>query len=129
MSYVPYKGGTLLVPSGPSGLHLFAILTNKCQNGFHLLVSVTSIKEGKSHDPACVYTSGEHPFITHDSYALYRLAEQKRSEAISSGVEKGYFIPKDDMPTQCLNRICDGIAKSEFVSPWVIEYFAKNGAL
>jgi hypothetical protein len=129
MSYVPYKGGTLLVPSGPSGLHLFTVLTNKCEHGFHLWVSITSIKQGKVYDPACVYVGGEHAFITHGSYALYRLAEQKRAGAISNGVEKGYFIPKDDMQPEHLEKICAGIQTSEFVSPWVIEYFTKNKGL
>lgn len=126
MSYVPYKGGTLLVPSGPAGMHLFTILTNKCEHGFHLMVSVTSVKSGKTYDDACVYAGGEHPFITHPSYVLYRLAEQKRAESICNGVAKGYFIPREDMPPEELEKICAGITKSDFVSPWVIEYYFKN---
>jgi hypothetical protein len=126
MRYVPYKGGTLLVPSGPSGMHLFTILTNKCVNGFHLLVSITTIKEGKTHDTACEYAGGEHPFIVHPSYALYRLAEQKRADAIINGVAKGYFIPKEDMPPEPFEKICAGINISEFISPWAVKYFNTN---
>lgn len=126
MTYVPYKGGTLLVPSGPHGMHLFVILTNKCQYGFHLLVSITSIKAGKSYDDACTFAGGEHPFIDRPSYAYYRLAEQKRSTAIVHGVESGLFVPRDDMPEAQLAAICNGIGESEFISPWAIEYYLAN---
>src|SRR5262245_33850095 len=126
MTYRPYRGGTLLVPSGPTGMHLFVILTNRCTNKFHLLVSITSIKEGKRYDPACTFAGGEHPFITKPAYVFYRLLEQKRSGVLSNGVAKGLFIPKDDMPATPFKAICDGIQVSDFVGPWALEYYANN---
>ena len=127
MTYVPYKGGTLLVPSGPSGMHLFTILTNRCDDGFHLLVSITSIREGIAYDPACVFAGDEHPFTKHPSHVFYRIMEQKRSEALANGVAKGLFIPKEDMPEVPFQNICNGIETSEFIGPWAVEYYRKNG--
>jgi len=126
MTYAPYKGGTLLVPSGPSGMHLFVILTNQCQNGLHLMVSITSIKAGKTYDEACVFAGGEHPFITQPSYVFYRLAEQRRGAHLANGVDKGLFIPREDMPLGALQAICAGIDVSEFIGQWAVEYYHAN---
>lgn len=126
MTYVPYKGGTLLVPSGPSGMHLFVILTNKCQHGSHLWVSLTSVREGKMHDEASVFSGGEHPFIKRQSYVYYRDIGQKRSTAIAFGVASGLLIPREDMGEASLAAICAGIEKSDFVGSWAIEYYLAN---
>ena len=62
MSYVPFKKGTVLIPSG-GVKHLFGIITDKCPDGEHLLVNLTSIRLGIKHDDACEVSIGEHSFV------------------------------------------------------------------
>jgi hypothetical protein len=126
MTYIPYKGGALLVPSGPHGMHLFVIVTNRCQNGFHLLVSLTSIKPDKAYDPACTFNGGEHPFIEKRCYAYYRLAEQRSSASIAKAVSAGLFVPRADLGEPHLSAICAGIETSEFIGKWAVEYYQAN---
>lgn len=57
MTYSPEPQNTLLLPSGtfeaPDRKHLFIIMTKACANGQHLLLSVSSIKQGVRHDATC----------------------------------------------------------------------------
>ena len=126
MNYVPSKRGTLLVPSGPQGMHLFVILTNPCQNGFHLWVSITTIKPNKQYDAACTFSGGEHSFIQNPSYVYYRLAEQRRSNAILNGVNKGLFVPKEDMEQKYFDAICCGLENSDFIGQWAVDFYREN---
>ncbi|WP_269932741.1 hypothetical protein [Aminobacter sp. HY435] len=107
-------------------MHLFVIVTNQCQNGFHLLVSLTSIKPGKAHDPTCTFNGGEHPFIDKPTYVYYRLAEQRSSASIVKAVDAGLFVPRVDMLEGHLAAICSGIEQSEFIGSWAIEYYQEN---
>lgn len=126
MPFVPAKMGALLIPSGPGDrLHLHAILTNPCPDGQHLLASVTSI--GKSfHDPACVLRAGDHPFIEHDSYVLYRRMLRVQSPHLENCVNKGLFVEKDQFHPDVFQRICDGVAASRFAPRGMKNYFSAN---
>ncbi|ESW73309.1 hypothetical protein X771_02230 [Mesorhizobium sp. LSJC277A00] len=91
-----------------------------------MLVSLTSIKPDKAHDPACVFNGGEHPFIDKPCYAYYRLAEQRHSNSIIKAVQAGLFIPRVDMQEPHLSAICAGIETSEFIGQWAVEYYQIN---
>lgn len=128
MTYVPSKMGTLLVPSGPKvdGLHLFVIMTNPCADNQHLLLSITSIRDGKRYDPTCVFNGGEHPFITHPCYVWYRRPEQRTVSNIQKCVAGWLFHVKEDLALNHFQRICEGIEVSDDSAPWMIEYFRAN---
>lgn len=66
MAYVPYKKGTLLIPTGNTK-HLFVIVTDKCAESCHLLVNITSVRDGMEHDKTTIIEAGEHSFIKHRS--------------------------------------------------------------
>lgn len=123
--FMARKKATLLVPSGPTGMHLFVIITNPCPNGFHLLLPISSVKAGIAHDEACVFDGGEHPFVDRKSFVLYRAADQKRQDMIERGVIKGLFIPKVDMPDEPFAAICAGIVRSDFIKPWAVEFYQR----
>jgi len=125
LSYTPARKGTLLFPSGPSD-HLHVIVTNSCENKQHLLLSVTSIKTDMHYDPTCVLAPGDHPFIKHPSFVFYSKADQKASAHITRMVELCYFVPKDDVSEELINKIRDGIQVSEFSPPWAISYYLRN---
>lgn len=128
--FILRKAATLLLPSGPTdtGMHLFVVMTNRCPCGFHLLLSVTSVKPGVNYDDTCVFQGGEHPFINRKSYVLYRAAEQKMQSNIERGIGGGVFIPKPSMPDGPFAAMCDGITRSDFIKPWAVEYYRRNRA-
>lgn len=85
MSFVLRRKASFLVPSGPKDLlHLHVVLTNGDADGFHLVATVGSIKEGMNYDPACVIEPGEHSFITVRSFVIYALTEPMRSVHVTA---------------------------------------------
>jgi len=129
MSYVPSPRGTLLVLSGPQGNHLYVIMNQACSDGLHLMLGISSIKPGKSHDTACEFSGGEHEFITKPSFVYYRDPLQRQSAFIARCVENGAYGVKANMDDANFQRICEGIGKSDFIRPWAVKYAKDNGII
>ena len=72
------KEGTVLIPSGPSHdpgrMHLHVVCTDPDNDGCQLIVSICT-KINSLCDPSCTLQPHEHPFLTKESYVLYRNAE------------------------------------------------------
>lgn len=124
MSLIP--SNTLLIPSGPSGSHLFVVMTKECSEGQHLLFSISSIKDGINHDNACEFAGGEHKFITKPSFVYYRFADLRRADHIANLIAKNYFVPQDDLSPDHFARICAGVENSKFIKPSAVKYFLTN---
>jgi hypothetical protein len=123
----PCPGGAMLIASGPSGGdHLFIIVTKRCRDNRHLLVSISSIREGRAYDPACVLDAGDHPFVHHPSYVVYAKPEERPAGFITNMLTKGAYRIQDDVHPAVLERVCDGMSRSEFGRPWAIKYFQAN---
>lgn len=126
MPYVPYRGSALLIPSGtansPDQMHLFVIITEKCQANRHLLVNISTIRDGH-HNSACIIEAGEHPFVTARSYVVYRLARTDHADHLSRMVDGWTFRQKEDMPADVVDRICEGMLTSEFIKRCDRAYF------
>ena len=120
-----YPGATFLVPSGLSGLHLFVVTTKPCPQNSFLLLSISSIKDGKYYDGTCVFSGGEHEFITKPSYVVYRKPEQRFLSSIQKCLAGGVFILKTNLETQYFDRICTGISISPHRQRWAVEHFTK----
>ena len=129
--YTPTKGSTLLIPSGtssnPDGKHLFFILTNPCAGNQHLLVSATSVKPARAHDPTCLLAAGAHPFIEHQSYIFYAGVKQLPHSGIIKCVSGTIYTPKEPCDPQLLERIRAGVTVSAMTPRWAKEYFRING--
>lgn len=130
MPYVPLRGNSFLVPSGttanPNKLHLHVIATEACPAGEHLLLSVSTIQAGIHHDPACMIKAGEHPFITHDSYVVYRRARTTSATLITKCVDGWLYIKKEPVSQALLQRMCAGIMASNFTPFFAQDYYALN---
>lgn len=127
MTFVPYPTATMLIESGPVGQkHLFIVMTNPCSDGQHLLLNVSSIKDGKSYDPTCTFQGGEHEFITSPSFIEYRHADRRPASLISKCIGSGLFVLKNDLDQTEFDRVVSGIYKSEFIKPWAESYFDDN---
>jgi hypothetical protein len=130
LSYTPAKKQTLLIASGtvahPDKMHLFVIVTDKCDAGFHLLFSFCRIIAGVFHDPACVAKAGEHEFLAADSYVFYQKPEQLRHDAMIKCVGGWTYKPKADLSAALFERVCAGVTASRFTPRWAKDYFSKQ---
>jgi hypothetical protein len=126
----PAKGCSLLIPSGsfddPDRHHMFVMLTDACKDGFHLGVSVSSIKDGIKHDTACILKAGCHSFVTKDSFVMYGKVEKLHGERIKKCVNGWLYKPKENVSDEVLKSIQDGIVNSDFTPRWAQKYFAEN---
>ena len=121
MAQLPYKSGGLLIPFNPE-LHLFCILNDPCASRLCLVTMITTIYDGRHHDPACVIDVGDHPFIRHPSYLLYRAADTLRASQIVSLIDQKYYIPREDFEAAVFKRIRDGLFASDETKRWAINY-------
>jgi hypothetical protein len=116
MPYIAKKCHAMLMPSGtsvdPTKKHLFIVCTDKCANGKHLLVTVTGWTNNLC-DATTRLAAGEHPFITKDSYILYRKCRIETAEDLGKGVDGGIFIPRDAAGNELMAKILAGICTSE----------------
>ena len=130
MAYRPVRKAGLLIPSGshrnPDALHLHVILTDKCADGFQLLGSIASGKRGRRHDPTCIIEPGEHRFITHRSYVVYRRFSTTAASHITKCVDGWVYFKHDPVTDELYGRMCDGITISEFPPRRIIDYWEEN---
>ena len=126
MPYIPAQKAALLVPSGPQGFHLFTVLTNACADGSHLLVSISSVRDGKFCDPACIVHAGEHEFIKQRSFVEYRRLTMTRGVLIAKNVDGGVYQAKPPVSDALFTRICAGMDETDFGARGMHAYFQKN---
>lgn len=130
MTYEPEPQKTLLIPSGtyesPDKKHLFIIMTKVCADAQHLLLSVSSIKEGIWHDATCVLNPGSHEFIKRPSFVLYSKASCVRAQGLITCVEGWTYTPKARLDDEVFASVCEGVDASPHTPRWAKKYFAEN---
>jgi hypothetical protein len=117
--FFPVERATLLIPSGteqdPDRKHLFILLNNPVTDEkVVLLVSLSSLKAGRPHDPTCIIEVGEtgHEFISRTSFVDYSKALIEPASKLSNGVSKGVLIPKGTIEREVFARILAGVVQS-----------------
>lgn len=107
-------GATLLVPSGPSGEHLFVVscdavlLPGYGPQPCVVMVNLSTVRAGIPSDPTCIVQAASHPFLVRESYVVYRGMRIDRAADLQGRVAQGYFTPHDPMPAPELRRIQAG---------------------
>lgn len=91
------------------------------------MVSIASIHPEVFYDPTCIIQAGEHPFIQHTSYALYKFADTMHYRGIITHVTSSNYIPREDMEEGLLDRVRDGILVSKFTPRRIKSYYRING--
>lgn len=124
MVFQPKRGTTLLIPSGPTGNHLFVVVSEE-MSGEYLLVSVSTIKEGRFYDPTCEIEAGVHEFVRDRSYAYFRDARIITARHLIAMEQKGVFFAKADMDEDVVSRICDGIEISAHTPNIAIKFYRR----
>jgi hypothetical protein len=127
MNFQPKKMATLRIPSGPPGdperLHLWIILTDPCPLQANLIVSVSSIQEGRFHDPTCLLTPGEHKRVTKPSWVEFRRCKAIHSYALTRGVAAWLYHADEPVTEVLFGRICKGLLESEHTPIRMQRYF------
>lgn len=115
MPYQALKKGTVLIPSGtaldPQKYHLFVVCSDACEEGKHLLVPIATWINNFCDD-TCRLIAGEHRFVKHPSYILYRKARIEAGADLVKGVEDKVLSPDDSMNGQTFLRIANGVCRS-----------------
>jgi len=121
MAYVPYKRASLLIPFHNSP-HLFILLNDPCEQGLCLSVMISSIKQNKPYDAACVLEPGVHEFITLKSSVVYRQAETPAAKHIGNMVDRKYYTVKADVSEDLFKKVVSGLFASDNTRPRIITY-------
>lgn len=118
-----YPGCTLLIPSGPSGNHLFvSVLAEKVINGkpHVLLVSLCTIDGKPNYDQTCVVKAGEHSFAKDDSYINFAKPRSEPVADVLAQLKNGYFLPKNEnVSAAILMRIQAGLKTSNRIPRYI----------
>jgi hypothetical protein len=118
----PLPGQTLRVPSGPAGDHLFILILGPVPMPDRgsapqvAMVSFSSIRPPLPHDAACEVQAGEHPFIRHASYAVYRDVRIERADHVADMVGKSVWQPNAPCSPALLTRLRAGVCASRLAS-------------
>lgn len=131
--FLPLRRATLLIPSGlrgdPDRKHLFILLTDPHDDvagkKSTLMVSLSSVKPGKPHDPTCLLYAGDHPFLKHDSYVVYQKARLEEVEKLMRGVKGGLLVPQDPLDGAVFARICKGLEESRLTPTKLLLFYRK----
>jgi len=126
MAYLPHARACLSIPFNEVP-HLFVVLNDPCPAGECLLVMVSSIKDNRIHDAACVLDDGDHPYVDRPSYMVYRMAETMQAARISKMVELKYYEQRVNMDPAIFDKICAGLFASEETKLRIIKYAKAQG--
>jgi hypothetical protein len=118
-----------LVPSGPADTkHLCCVLTDAFDGSQRLLITISTIYEGKRHDDACVLSADDHPWLKHPSYVVYRHIEQRSDAHIQKQIEANIFVPREKFDASVLRRIIESAADSEQIKPFAEKILSERNA-
>jgi len=121
-------GDCLLIETNPNGyghiqFHLFIlILIYQKEIIYTIIVPVETLRSPK-HDRTTVLKPGCHEFITKDSYINYRRAKITPVSDLQQHVDDGDMKVKSPFNEAILQRVCDGILKSQFTPTDVRELY------
>lgn len=120
------KAGTLLIPSGPSHnpgrKHLHIVCTDPCQYGLQLIVSVTSWTNDLC-DGSCILDVGDHDWIIHKSWVMYRKTKTESADTLINGLRLGLFSAEACMAGPVFERVCAGILASPHTPRAMKKYY------
>lgn len=129
MPYVPVRCDTVLIPTGPSGDHLFVITTDACPAGKMVLANLSSVKPNRMIDDTCLVAAGEHPFVQHDSFILYRSAQLQSAQRIGNMVDGWVYKNGQPATTELTDRILAGFAVSKFTPRFILAHLRVVGLI
>ncbi|ROP60131.1 hypothetical protein EDF81_2963 [Enterobacter sp. BIGb0383] len=131
MAYSPYRKGTVLAPVGGAN-HLHIVCNAPVFHPVHgcdcvLVVNISTVYPTPAyHDPACILSAGEHPFVRHDSYVYYGDAIIWKVPNVVSREQSGELIQHVDMQEAVFQRVLTGFEQSEFTSGKILKFYRQH---
>lgn len=123
------KRSTLLIPSGPARdpgrRHLFIVLTNTCDQGCQLLVSLSTYYDDDTCDETCILSPGDHPFIQRATFVEYRKARIQETAGLLRGIRDQKLIPHQPVDEDMFEEVCEGLLASIFTPRKIFTYFER----
>lgn len=127
MTDLPYRKGTILIPSGPCK-HLHIICNDPVfypNNGKEsvLAVNISSVTPGVPYEEGCLLSAGDHPFIKHSSFVMYSRADVFGAVAIARSIDDGTFAPHAPASEELFSRVLAGFEVSDRVKYKVLRFY------
>lgn len=116
--------GSCFMANYPTHAHLHIVVSDVTETSV-TVVFVSSVKEGREYDDACVLNKGDHPFIAHKSYIVYDKFQHYKKKDLEWSIKMGEFTVEPDVSQSVLERIRDGAKKSDYLSKFDKETFFK----
>ena len=114
--------GSCFKANYPTHEHLHIVVCDVTESTV-TVVFVSSVKDGKEYDPACVVHKGEHPYISHDSYIVYDKFQYCEKTELERRLTMGEYIVEPDVSDDLLERIKNGARNSDYLSEFDKETF------
>ena len=124
--YIPYKGASLRIPFNEVH-HMFVVMNDPDADGMCLLTMVTSIKSNRPHDGSCILKVGDHNFVRHPSYALFRLAQLSPARHIENMVAKNFYLAMADVTPALYHKFRSGLYASVETPGAMLKYARRVG--
>jgi hypothetical protein len=106
--------------------HLFVLIVEmEAYTRNTIIVNIQSINSEK-YDHTTRLKPGDHEFIIHDSFVNYRLARIISMDELEVKIRIGLAVVKKPFTNDILNRICEGICKSDFTPMEVVEMYQNS---
>lgn len=126
-----FQQGTLFILTGPVP-HLHVVMNDPVYCGeigemSVLVVNISSVKPGAFFDPACLLLPGCHPFVTQDSWVVYRGATVLRVPRLEAQIAAGDVRPDHPVSQLVYNQVRSGFDASDLVAAKISRYLRRNG--
>jgi hypothetical protein len=114
----------LFAPNPHDKLHLWLVITDP--DGQTDQVVAVMVCTAKTYtDSTVILSTGDHPFITHESSVHYSTATRFKVSAIQSAMKVGRCHLREDLKGELLMRVRQGLMDSPFTVGAIREYCAK----
>ena len=95
--------------------HLWLVINDPSAHaGLALIVNVSTLRPNA--ETTCLLRQGEHPFITHDSYARYGSARSANAADLAEAVKKGLLKPHQAASKAFLEKVRAGAKASPLLA-------------
>ena len=99
--------------------HLWVVLTDPDDNGFVLVVSLTTLRDRNNTDTTVILSPGDHDFIKHDTVVSYKDAQPVSVAGLRAAQGETVYRQGADCSPSLLERIQQGARKSRFAPRFV----------
>lgn len=126
-----FQQGTLFILTGPVQ-HLHVVMNDPVHCGelndmSVLVVNFSSVQPGAFHDNACVLQPGCHPFVTRESWVVYRGATVLRVPRLEIQIAAGDARPDAPVSSTVYDQVRAGFNVSDSVAPKIARYLRRHG--